>query len=92
MRNTHLRRPFEYARAIALTIVVVLSVSVVPYLAVAADSPDALVDSLLQQAGVNRGVCAVVTVGAPDQLSIRIARSSGHFVHVRCSDAESVER
>ncbi|MGE0378580.1 MAG: hypothetical protein AB7Q45_24500, partial [Planctomycetaceae bacterium] len=58
----------------------------------AADGDAALAKSLVERAGIQRGVCSVVTSNGDDLLPVEIARSSGLFVHVRCNDAATVER
>lgn len=63
-----------------------------PSLARAADDAAHLAKSLMERAGIQRGVCSVVTTDGGDWLPIELARSSGLFVHVRCGDGAAVER
>ncbi len=59
---------------------------------IAAESEPTLAASLVERAGIQRGVCSVVTQATDDLLPIEIAQSSGLLVHVRCDDAATVER
>jgi outer membrane protein assembly factor BamB len=57
-----------------------------------ADEADDVAENILEQSGIKRGVCAVVTDDPLDKLPLAIARASELLVHVRCSDPVGVQR
>ena len=61
-------------------------------ISVSDDAISALSRSLVEQAGVNRGVCAVVMSSQDALTPIEIARQSELFVHVRCDDSDTVQQ
>jgi outer membrane protein assembly factor BamB len=56
----------------------------------AADDPAVLASQLIEQSGLYRGVCAVVTADEADGLPISVAEARELFVHVRCADESAV--
>ena len=71
-----------------MAVAIVVSAASVAF---AADDVASTAQSLVERAGVQRGVCSVVTLDAGDLLPIAIAQSSGLFVHVRTDSAPVVE-
>ena len=76
--------------AVRLSIILLLSCVALPSVRAQDTSPQELVAATLEQAGVNRGVAAVV--GADHELVLELARASELLVYVREANVEAADR
>ena len=92
MRDVRDRYRRRLGPALALCSLAIVWTVVSATTAQSADAEGAAAETILERAGVARGVCAVVTGASQSSLPIHIAQSSGMIVHVRSNDAATVER